>query len=56
MIFLLLFICRKSDRADPSITGDVIRHYDRVRGFACVNEDQPNGHRCDDYEVRICCN
>ena len=24
-------------------------------GFKCVNNEQPNGKQCHDYEIRVCC-
>lgn len=29
--------------------------YDAADGFACVNEEQPGGRRCQDYKVRFTC-
>ena len=37
------------------VEGAVFAQYDTIRGFNCLNADQPNGKRCDDYEVRTCC-
>ncbi len=45
---------RKSDKKPAEQTGEVFRVYDNVRGFACVNKEQPD-RRCDDYELRLCC-
>ena len=30
-------------------------HIDNVEGFWCVNEEQPNGEACADFEARFCC-
>ncbi|XP_035014454.1 uncharacterized protein si:dkey-205h13.2 isoform X2 [Hippoglossus stenolepis] len=36
-------------------TGDVLQEYDATRGFSCVNAEQPDGKRCQDYKVRLTC-
>nr|XP_019963007.1 PREDICTED: uncharacterized protein LOC109642605 [Paralichthys olivaceus] len=36
-------------------TGDVLQVYDATRGFSCVNAEQPDGKRCQDYKVRLTC-
>jgi len=32
-----------------------VTHIDLYHGFWCLNEEQPNGEGCADFEVRFCC-
>ncbi|XP_066268484.1 low-density lipoprotein receptor-related protein 2-like [Branchiostoma lanceolatum] len=44
----------RSSQQDASETGEVFEFYNTT-GFSCKNDDQTDG-RCQDYEVRFCCN
>ncbi|XP_068199459.1 uncharacterized protein [Antennarius striatus] len=39
----------------PAKTGDVIHRSDTIKGFICLNSQQPNGKMCNDYKVRFMC-
>ena len=53
--FTYFTLCRVSDQREASQTGETLRYYNTDVGFACVNSDQSDDRRCDDYEVRVCC-
>ena len=44
-----------SDQLPAQNTGQVFLHYDITNGFVCLNDDQPGGEQCLDYEVRFKC-
>ena len=46
--------CRTKGGVPSSKTGEVVHCAPAVGGY-CVNQEQPKGKRCSDYEVRFCC-
>lgn len=46
-----------ADGTPAGQTGQVLRANDRERGLMliCVNDDQPAGSACHNYEIRMCC-
>lgn len=45
---------RTTDWALPSTVGERV-HLNPVRGFWCLNREQPRGRRCSNYHVRFRC-